>query len=154
MLRTCEAGREWSGSQPACTEINCGRPGNADFPNGWVEGTRTNLNAIITFRWAEMENIIQLVFSLGSNNLTFPINKTSQFAHQINNKSNYQFIFNNLSIIKHQISYLLPRKLSLLQPSDLQDEMLTLWISQLKGLESITNECLFFFSKSFDVLFE
>ena len=57
MLRTCEAGREWSGSQPACTEINCGRPGNDAFPNGWVEGTRTNLNAIITFRLVELENL-------------------------------------------------------------------------------------------------
>ena len=50
MLRTCEAGRDWSGSKPRCTEINCGRPDNAAFPNGWVEGSRTNLNSIITFR--------------------------------------------------------------------------------------------------------
>ena len=49
-LRTCEAGRAWSGSKPRCTEINCGRPDNTAFPNGWVEGSRTNLNSIITFR--------------------------------------------------------------------------------------------------------
>ena len=34
-------------------EINCGWPNNGLFPNGWFEGSRTNLNAVITFRCHE-----------------------------------------------------------------------------------------------------
>ena len=48
--RTCDADRAWSGSQPECKEINCGWPNNGIFPNGWFEASRTNLNAVITFR--------------------------------------------------------------------------------------------------------
>ena len=50
LFRTCEADRQWSGSQPQCVEINCGWPNNGHFPNGWFEGSRTNLNAVVTFR--------------------------------------------------------------------------------------------------------
>ena len=41
----------WSGVQPECAEINCGSPGF--LPNGWLEGTRNNLHAKITYRCAE-----------------------------------------------------------------------------------------------------
>ena len=33
------------------TEINCGSPGI--LPNGWLEGTRTTLHAVVTFRCQE-----------------------------------------------------------------------------------------------------
>ena len=32
-------------------EINCGSPGI--LPNGWLEGTRTTLHAVVTFRCQE-----------------------------------------------------------------------------------------------------
>ena len=51
--RTCDSDRLWSGGQPECVEINCGWPNNGLFPNGWFEGSRTNLNAVITFRCHE-----------------------------------------------------------------------------------------------------
>ena len=33
------------------SEINCGSPGI--LPNGWLEGTRTTLHAVVTFRCQE-----------------------------------------------------------------------------------------------------
>ena len=50
-FRTCDADRQWSGGEPECKEINCGRPNNGLFPNGWFEVGRTNLNAVVTFRY-------------------------------------------------------------------------------------------------------
>jgi len=51
--RTCEANKNWSGTMPQCREINCGQPNGGLFPNGWFEGSRTSLNAVMTFRCIE-----------------------------------------------------------------------------------------------------
>ena len=32
-----------------CSEINCGSPGV--LPHGWLEGSRTTLHAVVTFRY-------------------------------------------------------------------------------------------------------
>ena len=37
--------------QPLLTEINCGSPGI--LPNGWLEGQKTTLHAVVTFRCQE-----------------------------------------------------------------------------------------------------
>ena len=49
--RTCGEDKQWSGTKPLCKEINCGTPGN--LPNGWLEGTRSTLHAVVTFRCME-----------------------------------------------------------------------------------------------------
>ena len=49
--RSCGEDKLWSGSKPECKEINCGSPGS--LPNGWLEGSRTTLHAVITFRCIE-----------------------------------------------------------------------------------------------------
>ena len=70
--RVCGSDQTWSGEDPECQvmdlgvkmiktlvnndfqEINCGLPGpNRDgiIPNGWIEHSRTTLNAVITFRY-------------------------------------------------------------------------------------------------------
>ena len=68
--RVCSSDQTWSGEDPECQvmdlgvkmiktnndfqEINCGLPGpNRDgiIPNGWIEHSRTTLNAVITFRY-------------------------------------------------------------------------------------------------------
>ena len=51
--RTCDADKKWSGTGPKCREINCGQPNGGLFPNGWFEGSRTSLNAVMTFRCIE-----------------------------------------------------------------------------------------------------
>jgi len=51
--RTCEEDRAWSGKIPDCREINCGQPNGGVFPNGWFEGSRTSLNAVMSFRCIE-----------------------------------------------------------------------------------------------------
>ena len=63
-VRRCERNKVWTGLQPICRgntlltlvishtkciEINCGSPGI--LPNGWLEGSRTTLHAVVTFRW-------------------------------------------------------------------------------------------------------
>ena len=48
--RTCEADQQWSGPEPSCVEINCPLPNGGILPNGWFEGSRTGLNAVIRFR--------------------------------------------------------------------------------------------------------
>ena len=68
LLRTCDVDRQWSGAQPECKEINCGWPNNGIFPNGWFEASRTNLNAVITFR-LNLQPIVH-VFSI---NINFPV---------------------------------------------------------------------------------
>lgn len=50
-VRRCERDKQWTGTQPSCKEINCGSPGI--LPNGWLEGTRTTLHAVVTFRCQE-----------------------------------------------------------------------------------------------------
>lgn len=49
--RTCGEDKLWSGVEPQCKEINCGSPGF--LPNGWLEGSRTTLHAVVTFRCIE-----------------------------------------------------------------------------------------------------
>ena len=52
--RTCGADQTWTGEDPTCVEINCGLPGpdgSGRIPNGWIEHGRTTLNAVITFRY-------------------------------------------------------------------------------------------------------
>lgn len=48
--RRCGADRKWSGSLPACKEINCGHPGT--LYNGWLENIEagTGLGASIIYR--------------------------------------------------------------------------------------------------------
>ncbi|KAL4708940.1 hypothetical protein ACJJTC_014968, partial [Scirpophaga incertulas] len=48
--RRCGADKKWSGTQPACKEINCGHPGQ--LWNGWLENisSGTGLGASIIFR--------------------------------------------------------------------------------------------------------
>lgn len=48
--RRCGADRKWSGSLPACKEINCGHPGS--LYNGWLENIEagTGLGASIIYR--------------------------------------------------------------------------------------------------------
>ena len=46
--RACGEDKRWSGREPECKEINCGSQGL--LPNGWLEGSRTTLHAVITFR--------------------------------------------------------------------------------------------------------
>ena len=46
--RTCGENKQWSGEEPQCKEINCGSPGF--LPNGWLEGSRTTLHAVVVFR--------------------------------------------------------------------------------------------------------
>ena len=48
--RTCQADQQWSGRQPHCVEINCPFPNGGILPNGWFEGSRSGLNAVIRFR--------------------------------------------------------------------------------------------------------
>lgn len=50
-VRRCERNKMWTGTEPTCKEINCGSPGI--LPNGWLEGTRTTLHAVVTFRCQE-----------------------------------------------------------------------------------------------------
>nr|XP_040565063.1 sushi, von Willebrand factor type A, EGF and pentraxin domain-containing protein 1-like isoform X2 [Lepeophtheirus salmonis] len=50
-VRRCERNKQWTGTEPHCKEINCGSPGI--LPNGWLEGTRTTLHAVVTFRCQE-----------------------------------------------------------------------------------------------------
>jgi len=50
-VRRCERNKVWTGLQPICREINCGSPGI--LPNGWLEGSRTTLHAVVTFRCQE-----------------------------------------------------------------------------------------------------
>ncbi|XP_021948742.1 sushi, von Willebrand factor type A, EGF and pentraxin domain-containing protein 1 isoform X2 [Folsomia candida] len=45
--RRCGPNKRWSGSDIQCKEINCGSPGI--LPNGWLEGTRTTLHAVVIF---------------------------------------------------------------------------------------------------------
>ena len=63
-VRRCDRTKIWTGLQPICRgntipsalilshtmhlEINCGSPGI--LPNGWLEGSRTTLHAVVTFR--------------------------------------------------------------------------------------------------------
>jgi len=50
-VRRCDRSRVWTGHPPLCKEINCGSPGV--LPNGWLEGSRTTLHAVVTFRCEE-----------------------------------------------------------------------------------------------------
>ena len=49
--RTCGEDKSWGGADPECKEINCGSPGF--LPNGWLEGSRTTLHAVVTFKCIE-----------------------------------------------------------------------------------------------------
>ena len=85
-VRRCERNKVWTGLQPICrgrpdhihatccswnhvdqqshilikitilskSEINCGSPGI--LPNGWLEGSRTTLHAVVTFRSSNIFN--------------------------------------------------------------------------------------------------
>merc|ERR1719204_1056990 len=48
--RMCGTEKKWSGSEPRCEEINCGKPNNGVFPNGFFEGSQQTLNAVIRFQ--------------------------------------------------------------------------------------------------------
>ena len=50
---TCGPDRRWSGRQPECREINCGPPGMGSLPNGWLEGSKTTLHAVVIFKCIE-----------------------------------------------------------------------------------------------------
>ena len=64
--RSCEVDARWTGRQPECREINCSPPGNIKYfqsrnifisisghgflPNGWIDGSKTTLHAVVTFK--------------------------------------------------------------------------------------------------------
>lgn len=54
-VRRCDQNKEWTAStssggnlNPICKQIDCGSPGN--LPNGYLEGRKTSLGSLITFR--------------------------------------------------------------------------------------------------------